>query len=49
MQQAMLKAGASALLTKEAAVDQLYQTIHAAVLPQKNLNKESYTYQYKGG
>jgi len=29
MQQAMLKAGASALLTKEAAVDQLYQTIQA--------------------
>ena len=29
MQQAMLKAGASALLTKEAAVDQLYETIHA--------------------
>ena len=29
MRQAMLKAGASALLTKEAAVDQLYQTIQA--------------------
>ena len=29
MQQAMLQAGASALLTKEAAVDQLYQTIQA--------------------
>jgi DNA-binding NarL/FixJ family response regulator len=29
MQQAMLKAGAAVLLTKEAAVDQLYQTIQA--------------------
>lgn len=29
MQQAMLKAGAAALLTKEATVDQLYQTIQA--------------------
>jgi DNA-binding NarL/FixJ family response regulator len=29
MQQAMLQAGASATLTKEAAVDQLYQTIQA--------------------
>jgi CheY-like chemotaxis protein len=32
MQQAMLQAGASALLTKEAAVDQLYQTIQAVQL-----------------
>lgn len=30
MQQAMLRAGAAGLLTKEAAVDQLYQTIQAA-------------------
>lgn len=33
VQQAMLKAGAAALLTKEAAVDQLYQTIQAVQRP----------------
>ena len=33
MQQAMLKAGAAALLTKEAAVDQLYQTIQVVQKP----------------
>jgi DNA-binding NarL/FixJ family response regulator len=33
MHQAMLKAGAAVLLTKEAAVDQLYQTIQAVQKP----------------
>jgi len=33
MQQAMLKAGAAALLTKEAAVDQLYQMIQVVQKP----------------
>jgi len=33
MQQAMLKAGAAVLLTKEAAVEQLYQTIQAVQKP----------------
>lgn len=49
MQQAMLQAGASALLTKEAAVDQLYQTIHAALLPRQFSSQECYTHQHKGG
>ena len=39
MQQAMLKAGASALLTKEAAVDQLYQTIQAVQVRQTTLTR----------
>jgi PAS domain S-box-containing protein len=39
MQQAMLKAGANALLTKEAAVEQLYKTIRAVQCTERDVER----------